>query len=67
MTTEHNLPPYALVLAKVKDRQRGDVLVQLTGPSGEPMDIWIDDSSVAPLSKDDATTLACSWNVALPD
>ena len=66
LSTDRELPPYALIIAEVVDRQGGDVLVRLSDPSGRPTEVWIDDSSAAPLSKDDATEVAEQWRIGLP-
>ena len=66
MPTDSKLPPYALIIAEVVDRQGGDVLVRLNDPSGESKEVWIDDSNTAPLSKDDATQMAEQWRTSLP-
>lgn len=62
----NRLPPYALIIAEVLDRQGGDVRIRLVANSGEPIEIWIDDSHTAPLSDDDATEVSDRWNVSLP-
>ena len=63
----NKLPAYAVIIAKVAGRQRGDVLVTLTTPSGQSQEVWIDDSNVAPLSEDEAAEISQRWNIALPD
>ena len=62
----HNLAPYALIIAEVLDKQGGDVRIRLIADSGEPIEIWIDESPTAPLSKDDAAEVSERWNIALP-
>ena len=60
------LPPYALVIAEVIDRQGGDVLIRVTDPDGTSKDVWIDDSNVAPLREEEAARVAEQWKIALP-
>ena len=60
------LPPYALIVAEVLDRQGGDVRVRLVADSGEPVEIWIDDSHTAPLTEDEAAEVSEQWNIGLP-
>ena len=62
----NRLPPYALIVAEIIDRQGGDVRIRLVADSGEPIEIWIDDSHTAPLSEDDATEISERWDIALP-
>ena len=62
----NRLPPYALIIAEVVDRQRGDVLITVTDPDGTSKDVWIDDSSAAPLQEEEAATVAEQWKIALP-
>ena len=64
--SDNKLPPYALIIAEVLDRQRGDVLVRLTDPDGSARNIWIDDSSTAPLQEEEAARVADDWRIALP-
>ena len=63
---DNKLPPYALIIAEVLDRQRGDILVRLTDPDGSPRNVWIDDSSTAPLQEEEAARVAADWRIALP-
>jgi hypothetical protein len=60
------LPPYALIIAEVVDRRGGDVRVRLVADSGEPIEIWIDDSSITPLTDDQAAKIAEEWKIGLP-
>ena len=60
------LPPYALVIAEVVNRQGGNVLIRLMDADGGPKDVWIDDSSAAPLQEEEAATVAEQWRIALP-
>ena len=69
-TQENNagsrLPPYALIIAEVVDRQGGDVLIRLTDPDGSSKNVWVDDSSTAPLSEEETAKIAADWRIALP-
>ena len=60
------LPPYALVIAEVLDKQGGNVRIRLVADSGEPIEIWIDESNTAPLREDEAATIAEQWKMGLP-
>ena len=60
------LPPYALIIAEVLDKQGGDVRVRLVADSGDPIEIWIDESNTAPLTEDEAAAIAEQWNTGLP-
>ena len=62
----NGLPPYALIIAEVVDRRGGDVRVRLVADSGEPVEIWIDESNTAPLTDDQAAQIAAQWKTGLP-
>ena len=59
-------PPYALIIAEFLDRRGGDVRIRLVADSGEPIEIWIDESNTAPLREDEVATIAEQWNIGLP-
>ena len=63
---DNKLPPYALIIAEVLDRPRGGVRVRLTGNSGESIEVEIDDSSVAPMTKDEAAEVSSQRGTVLP-
>ena len=62
----NGLPPYVLIIAEVLDRQRGDVRIRLVADSGQPIEIWIDDSHTAPLSENNAAEVSEQRNIELP-
>ena len=62
----NRLPPYALIIVEIIDRQRGNVRIRLVADTGEPIYIWIDDSNTAPLQEDEAAEVTERWNMGLP-
>ena len=65
----NKLPPYALIIAELIDRPRGGILIRLVGnESGRPVYVYveIDDSYVAPLTKDEAIGVSERWRIAIP-
>ena len=61
-----SLLPYTLVIAETIARVGGTVYIRLTHGSRQPHIIGIDDSCAAPLSKDEAESLAKRWQTGVP-